>query len=68
LIEKASLFLLEESNGSFRIKSNVGLKYEPSQQPVVTQDDPLVRTLVKRREAIIREECTIRRDDATICF
>ncbi|OGQ82914.1 MAG: hypothetical protein A3F90_00275 [Deltaproteobacteria bacterium RIFCSPLOWO2_12_FULL_60_19] len=61
-IEKASLFLLEESNGSFRIKSNVGLKYEPSQQPVVTQDDPLVRTLVKRREAIIREELEMLRD------
>ena len=53
-IEKASLFLLAEGSGSFEIKSSVGLGQDSSQ--LVLREDSLVQTLVKGREAIIREE------------
>jgi two-component system nitrogen regulation sensor histidine kinase GlnL len=55
-VEKASLFLLDEANGSFRVKSAVGLGPDPSQLPAITRGDPLVRRLMKRPGAIVKEE------------
>jgi len=53
-VDKASLFLPEESDGSFKLKSSVGLGPDPS--PEIARDEPLVQTLMKRPEALIREE------------
>jgi two-component system NtrC family sensor kinase len=53
-VGKASLFLLEESDGSFKLKSSVGLGSDPS--PEIARDESLVQTLMKRPEALIREE------------
>jgi two-component system nitrogen regulation sensor histidine kinase GlnL len=53
-VGKASLFLLEESDGSFKLKSSVGLGPDPS--PEIARDESLVQTLMKLPEALIREE------------
>jgi signal transduction histidine kinase len=55
-VAKASLFLLEESDGSFKLKSSVGLGPDPFEVPEITRDEPLAQTIMKRPEALIREE------------
>ncbi|HEY2989657.1 MAG TPA: ATP-binding protein [Candidatus Binatia bacterium] len=55
-IEKASLFLLDESSGTFKLRSSVGLGADPSRVPDISRDEPLVQAVMKRPEALIREE------------
>jgi two-component system NtrC family sensor kinase len=55
-VGKASLFLLEDSDGSFKLKSSVGLGPDPFRLPDIARDEPLVQTIMKHPEALIREE------------
>jgi signal transduction histidine kinase len=63
-VQKASLFLLDENNGWFKIKSGVGLGADLSRLPVIMRDEPLVRTLMSRSEALIKEELEMAKDSA----
>src|SRR5258705_10686787 len=55
-VEKASLFLLEESNGSFKLKSSIGLSGDAAPLPDIASDEPLAQAFIERREALVREE------------
>jgi two-component system NtrC family sensor kinase len=55
-VQKASLFLLDDADGTFKLKSSVGLALDASKGQEISRDEPLVQTLMKRPEALIREE------------
>ncbi len=61
-IEKASLLLSDEAKGTFGLKASVGLDQEHLRGFNLRKDDPLVQGLVKRPEAIIREELAMARN------
>jgi signal transduction histidine kinase len=56
--EKASLFLADESKGTFAIKAGIGLSGDHLSELV--RDDPLVQRLRISPEALIREELEMR--------
>lgn len=62
-VQKASLFLLDDADGTFKLKSSVGLGLDASKGQDISRDEPLVQTLVKRPEALIREELELLKGD-----
>jgi two-component system NtrC family sensor kinase len=62
-VQKASLFLLDDADGMFKLKSSVGLGLDASKGQDISRDEPLVQTLVKRPEALIREELELLKGD-----
>ncbi len=61
-IEKASLFLLDDARGAFDLKAGTGFDLNKWKESVLFRDDPLVQRLMKRPEAIVREEVEMARD------
>ncbi len=61
-IEKASLLLSDEAKGSFDLKASVGLSQDHVIGFTLLRDDPLVQGLIKRPEALIREELAMARN------
>ena len=61
-IEKASLLLSDEAKGSFNLKASVGLSQDHVVGFNLLRDDPLVQGLIKRPEALIREELAMARN------
>ena len=61
-IEKASLLLSNEAKGTFDLKASVGLSQDHLGGFTLLKDDALVQGLVKRPEAIIREELAMARN------
>jgi len=55
-IEKASLFLSGEGKGSFALKASVGLSENHFNGLTLRMGDPLVESLIKSPETLIREE------------
>lgn len=55
-VEKASLFLADDIKESFSLKASVGLRTDQFQGFVLVGDDPLVRWLMKKSEAMVKEE------------
>jgi two-component system, NtrC family, sensor kinase len=62
-VQKASLFLLDDADGTFKLKSSVGLGLDASKGQDISRDEPLVQTLVKRPEALIREELELEKGE-----
>jgi len=62
--EKASLYLLDEIKGSYKLKTGVGIDKEPFEQTnVLSRDDAVVRILQSQRECVVREELEMARED-----
>jgi signal transduction histidine kinase len=57
------LFLLDESSGSYKLRSSVGLNGEAGEAPEIARDDPLIQILTQRHEALIREELEMAGDE-----
>jgi signal transduction histidine kinase len=56
-VEKASLFLLDDVKGVYKLKFSMGTERNHQLSEIsLTRNDPLVRGLVGSREGIIREE------------
>lgn len=62
-VPRASLFLLDESSGSYKLRSSVGLNGEAGEAPEIARDDPLIQILTQRHEALIREELEMAGDE-----
>jgi len=62
-VPRASLFLLDESSGSYKLRSSVGLNLEDAKAPEITRDEALVEILTRRHEAVIREELEMAGDE-----
>ncbi|HWP57275.1 MAG TPA: ATP-binding protein [Candidatus Acidoferrales bacterium] len=55
-IEKASLYLADEAQGYFDLKSTTGGNPAAAKEPRLARDDPLVQRLIRRPEPLVREE------------
>ncbi len=62
--EKAALYLLEEVKGTYNLKARIGTEKEPHDENILFRDDPVVETLQRRQEGIVREELEILREEA----
>jgi two-component system, NtrC family, sensor kinase len=62
--ETASLYLLDEPKGSYNLKAKTGLDDNSSGDLVLVRDDPLLHSLKKSQEAIVKEELEMARDEA----
>jgi signal transduction histidine kinase len=63
-IDKASLFLSDESKRTFPQIAAQGLSNDNLKFPALERTDPLIERLVSRREAIVKEELELARTDA----
>lgn len=61
-IGSASLFLSDESKGSFDLKSSIGVNLDQFKESVLLGEDPLLQKLMKRPETLVREEVEMARD------
>jgi signal transduction histidine kinase len=55
-IKNTSLYLVDETQGYFEVKSITGLDPDESKATRLPRDDPLVQRLVRRPETLVREE------------
>jgi two-component system NtrC family sensor kinase len=63
-VEKASLYLLDEVNGSYNLNGKIGLKADQYLEITLLRDDFVIRRLQHRREGVVKEELEMARDDA----
>jgi two-component system, NtrC family, sensor kinase len=63
-IEKASLYLLDDTKGTYDAKASIGLEKEQLQRHILMRDDPIVRDLGKKKEGIVKEELEMAREDS----
>jgi len=63
-VEKASLYLLDDTKGIYNLKSTTGLDLDQFKEPSLSRIDPLVEELATRREGVVREELLIAREKA----
>jgi signal transduction histidine kinase len=62
-IQRASLYLLDETKGGYNLKASMGLERELFKEMVLTREDPLVRRLTTKHEGIIKEEFEMSHND-----
>jgi signal transduction histidine kinase len=62
-VPRASLFLLDESSGSYKLRSSVGLNLENAGASEIARHDALIEILMQRHEALIREELEMAGDE-----
>jgi K+-sensing histidine kinase KdpD len=55
-IEKVSLLLNNDSNGSYHLEASIGLDLVQPERVMLLREGPLVRLLQQRREPIVKEE------------
>lgn len=55
-VQKASLFLLNEEKGGYHLVESVNLKIRTNPSSVLLKEDPLLRELMKKREAVLCDE------------
>jgi signal transduction histidine kinase len=58
-----SLYLLEESNGTYKLKTRIDTNNERKEESSLLQNDPVVRQLRRRQEGIVKEELELARDE-----
>ena len=58
-IEKASLYLLDDTKGTYNLKSTIGIDLDQFRESTLSRVDALVRELTTLREGIVREELLI---------
>jgi two-component system, NtrC family, sensor kinase len=63
-IEKASLFLLEEAKGLFNLKASIGVAI--NSQFFLLRDDPLLQSLARVQQGIVREELEMADDNLNL--
>lgn len=61
-IEKSSLYLLDETKGSYNLKAKIGPEIDQPQDLSIHRDDALIRRLLKSQEGVIKEELELSRD------
>jgi two-component system NtrC family sensor kinase len=61
--DKASLYLLDDTKGTYSLGANVGFEAEQSPLPAVSKSDPLIQLLVKNRDGVVREELEMMRSE-----
>jgi len=61
---KASLYLLEEIKGAYNLKVRLGIDKERYDENILPRDDPLVKTLQRTHEGIVREELEMPHEEA----
>jgi signal transduction histidine kinase len=55
-VNKVSLLLKNETNGSYRLEAFVGLNFDTSEGVFLSKDGPLIQLLQRRREGLVKEE------------
>ncbi len=60
-IDKASLYLLDESKGSYHLRARIGMDKEQYDETVLARADPIVRRLHSSQQGIVREELEMAR-------
>lgn len=58
-IEKTSLFLFDETKGSYALKGSAGLDMERMRETILLAGNPLVQRLSKTPDALVKEELEI---------
>jgi two-component system, NtrC family, sensor kinase len=62
-VDKASLYLLDEPNSSYNLKSKISVERDQYLEATLVRDDPLVRHLRHCQEGVVREELEMARED-----
>ena len=65
MVQKASLCIVDEATGEFRIRASTGSRVESFGNIALTRDDPLVRRFRRSPSSVVREEIEIKKNHAT---